>query len=57
MSFSKIVDVKVVQGIMGKQFDYGAVIIIGASRTRDAFHRIAVPDELRREIIERIPLK
>jgi len=55
MSLSKIVDVKVEQGIMGRHFDYGTVVIFGAGGTRDAFHRIAAPNELRREIIERIP--
>jgi uncharacterized membrane protein YdbT with pleckstrin-like domain len=55
MALSKIVDVKVQQGIMGTQFDFGTVIIFGADGTRDVFHRIATPNELRRQIIERIP--
>lgn len=57
MAFSKIVDVRVKQGIVGKHFDFGTVIILGADGTRDVFHRIAAPNELRREIIERIPSK
>jgi hypothetical protein len=55
MSLSKIVDVKVEQGIMGKWFDYGTIVIFGAGGTRDAFYRIAAPNELRREIVDRIP--
>ena len=55
MFLSKIVDVKVKQGIMGKWFDYGTIVIFGASGTRDVFYRIAAPNELRREIVDRIP--
>ncbi len=55
MPLTKIVDVKVEQSILGKHFDYGTVVIFGAGGTRDAFHRIAAPNELRREIVERIP--
>lgn len=57
MSLSKIIDVKVEQGIMGKHFDYGTIVIFSVGGTRDAFHKIAVPNELKREIIERIPPK
>ena len=57
LAHSKIVDVEVKQGIMGKHFDFGTVIILGADGTRDVFHRIAAPNELRREIVERIPSK
>jgi len=31
---------------MGNPFDYKTVVIFGADGTRDAFHRIAAPNEL-----------
>ncbi|MEA2013921.1 MAG: PH domain-containing protein [Thermodesulfobacteriota bacterium] len=52
---SKIVDVKVEQSVPGRLFDYGTVVIFGVGETRDAFHRIAAPNKLRREIVDRIP--
>jgi len=55
LPLEKIVDVKVKQGIIGKQFDFGTIIIIGADKTMDVFHRVAAPNELRRKIVERIP--
>ncbi len=55
MLLTKIVDVKVEQGILGKHFDYGTVVIFGVGGTRDTFNRIAAPNKLRREIVDRIP--
>ena len=57
IALSKIVDVEIKQGIIGRRFDFGTAIIRGANGTRDVFHRIAAPNELRREIVEKSPSK
>jgi uncharacterized membrane protein YdbT with pleckstrin-like domain len=51
---SKIEGIQVQQGILGRLFDYGTIIIIGMGGTKNPFHKIQKPMEFRKAVQEQI---
>jgi membrane protein YdbS with pleckstrin-like domain len=51
---SKIEAIEVLQGIGGRIFGYGTIIVIGTGGTKEPFERIAAPLEFRRRVQEQI---
>jgi uncharacterized membrane protein YdbT with pleckstrin-like domain len=47
---TKIESIEVSQGIMGRIFGYGTIVVIGTGGTNEPFHGIAHPLEFRRQV-------
>jgi len=54
MQLSKVESIAVNQGIFGRIFGYGTIVVTGTGGTKEAFHRIAMPLEFRRRVQEQI---
>lgn len=54
MQLSKVESIAVNQGIFGRIFGYGTLVITGSGGTREVFHRIAMPLEFRKRVQEEI---
>ena len=50
MNLSKVESVDVSQGILGRIFGYGRIVVVGTGATREPFSDIASPMEFRRAI-------
>ena len=51
---TKVEAIKVSQGILGRIFGYGTIIIIGTGGSKDPLHKIANPLEFRKKLQEEI---
>lgn len=51
---SKVESVGVAQGFLGTIFGYGTLLVIGTGGTKEAFPRIADPQEFRKQVQEQI---
>jgi len=51
---TKVEGIAVDQGVLGRILGYGTVVVGGTGGTKEVFHRIAAPFELRRAIQERV---
>ena len=51
---SKIEGIQLQQGIFGRLFDYGTIVIIGMGGTKNPFHKIQKPMEFRKVVQEQI---
>ncbi|OFW41578.1 MAG: hypothetical protein A3J28_11710 [Acidobacteria bacterium RIFCSPLOWO2_12_FULL_60_22] len=51
---TKVEGIEVNQGIWGRVFDYGTIIITGTGGSKETFARIAAPLEFRRKVQEQI---
>lgn len=51
---SKVEAIQVNQGVLGRILGYGSITVSGTGGTRDPFHNISNPLELRRKIQEQI---
>ena len=51
---TKVEGIEVIQGIWGRVFDYGTIIITGTGGSKETFERIAAPLEFRRKVQEQI---
>jgi uncharacterized membrane protein YdbT with pleckstrin-like domain len=51
---AKIEAIQIVQSISGRIFGYGSIVVSGTGGTRDSFHNISNPLELKRKIQEQI---
>ena len=51
---SKVEGIQVDQGILGRIFGFGTVRVSGTGGTRDPFHKITAPLELRRRVQEQV---
>jgi membrane protein YdbS with pleckstrin-like domain len=51
---SKIETISVEQGILGRAFDYGTIIVSGTGGSKEPFRTIASPMEFRRKVQEKI---
>lgn len=51
---SKIEGIQVQQGVFGRLFDYGTIVIIGMGGTKNPFHKIQKPMEFRKVVQEQI---
>ncbi len=54
MLLGKIEAIQVNQDILGRVLGYGSITVSGTGGTRDPFHNISDPLELRRKIQEQI---
>jgi len=54
MLLTKVEGVSIEQGILGRIFDYGMIVITGAGGTRGTFEKVAVPFEFRRLVQEQV---
>ena len=52
MNLRKIENVQVNQGIFGRMFGYGDVVIVGTGGTKEPFSKIAAPLEFRKRVQE-----
>ena len=52
MNLAKIESIAVLQGVIGRLFNYGAIIVIGTGGTKEIIPRISKPLEFRREYSE-----
>jgi uncharacterized membrane protein YdbT with pleckstrin-like domain len=50
MLLSKVEAISVDQGLGGRLFDYGTIVVVGSGGTREPFERIAGPLEFRRAV-------
>jgi uncharacterized membrane protein YdbT with pleckstrin-like domain len=46
----KVESIQVNQGVIGRLFDYGSILVVGTGGTQDSFHNIANPLEFRRQV-------
>jgi len=51
---TKVEAIEVMQGIWGRLFNYGTIIVIGTGGTKEPFERIAAPLDFRRKVQEQI---
>ena len=51
---TKVEGIEVIQGIWGRAFHYGTIIITGTGGSKEPFERIAAPLEFRRKVQEQI---
>ncbi len=51
---NKVEGIQVNQGILGRVFGYGSIIITGTGGTKDPFHKISNPLEFRKKVQEQI---
>jgi len=51
---SKIEGIQVNQGILGRIFGFGSIMVSGTGGTKDPFHKIDAPLEFRRKVQEQI---
>jgi uncharacterized membrane protein YdbT with pleckstrin-like domain len=50
LMLNKIESIQVNQSILGRMFDYGALVVVGTGGTKEAFPNIAKPMEFRKRI-------
>jgi len=53
----KVEGIQVDQGIIGRIFGYGSIIVSGTGGMKDPFHRIAAPLEFRRQVHAQTEIK
>ena len=46
----KVESIQVNQGVVGRLFNYGSMLVVGTGGTQDSFHNIADPLEFRRQV-------